>query len=285
MLLRTSETEPRPSHLSVLRRAKRGQGVIDAYSGFTSRQFAQSRSEGGVPVFIPAKNESADLPDTLLSIAAQTDKGESSYAVVVDNGSEDETSEVARKMGAVVIDVPFGRKMAATKAAFDYADEQNIDSLLFTDADTIVVPTWANSMKNRLDAANEGYGSAVFGNSLLWYGEKRYVDAVLSAAKLVRGVRNTLSDNVSPRGHNYGVQLDPEGRIQEEIHRLADDLFAGDDYEIGEALKTSGANVKGAASLSTMVITRNDRVNSLIERISPDYWKNRTVAYEQEYDK
>lgn len=285
MLLRTNEAEPRPSYLSVLRRAKRGQGLIDAYSGFTSRQFAQSRSEGGVPVFIPAKNESADLPDTLLSIAAQTDKGESSYAVVVDNGSEDETTEVARKMGAVVIDVPFGRKMAATKAAFDYADEQNIDSLLFTDADTIVVPTWASSMKERLDAANEGYGSAVFGNSLLWYGEKRYVDAVLSAAKLVRGVRNTLSDNVSPRGHNYGVQLDPEGRIQEEIHRLADDLFAGDDYEIGEALKTSGANVKGAASLSTMVITRNDRVSSLIERISPNYWKNRTVTYEQEYDK
>lgn len=286
LLKRTKDVEygARPSHLSVIRRKKTGQGVIDSFAPFTSDQFRYARQRGGTPVFIPAKNESADLPNTLLSIATNTDKGEGSYAVVVDNGSEDATADVARKMGAVVLEVPFGRKMAATKAAFDYAAENELPNLLFTDADTIVMPTWVQAMRYRLDRANHGEGSAVFGNSLLWYGEKVYVDAVLSAAKLARGIRNVLNDEIVPRGHNYGVQLDPEGRMQEEIHKLADDLFAGDDGHIGNALRDSGANLVGTTSLSTMVITRNDRVNSLIERFSPDYWKNRTASYTREYD-
>lgn len=256
-----------------------GANVVDSYGAFTRSAFsANRRHDGFTPVYITAKNEEDDLPATLLALATQR---EPTFPFVIDNDSEDETAAIGRRMGAEVISVPYGRKMAATKAAVEHASlERQQHPFLLTDADTSPVPTWSGSMSRRLNKADLGTGSAVFGNSLLWLGDNPAADAVLSMAKLVRGARNTITGHIDPRGHNYGVKLDEDGRMRDAISGLDDEIFAGDDWLIYEELVGAGANVVGVNSLKTIVVTRNDRGSTVIGRLNPgEYRRKRDASY------
>jgi glycosyltransferase involved in cell wall biosynthesis len=89
-------------------------------------------------VIIPAYNEESFLPDTLaglhLAMEAVTLQGE---IIVVDNGSTDNTAEVAQKYGATVVPEPF-RQIA--RARNSGAKAANGAFLIFLDADTILPP-------------------------------------------------------------------------------------------------------------------------------------------------
>jgi glycosyltransferase involved in cell wall biosynthesis len=82
-------------------------------------------------VIIPARNEEAPLPGVL----AELPHGVTNLVIVVDNGSTDNTAQVARQGNALVIIEPqagYGRACAAGVAT---ALNQNADVLAFMDAD------------------------------------------------------------------------------------------------------------------------------------------------------
>ncbi len=62
------------------------------------------REQNGLSVVIPALNAAAGLPAALASVAAAALE-----TIVVDGGSSDGTAEIARRLGARVIDAPRGR--------------------------------------------------------------------------------------------------------------------------------------------------------------------------------
>ncbi|MCX6880503.1 MAG: glycosyltransferase family A protein [Verrucomicrobia bacterium] len=93
-----------------------------------------------VSIIIPARNEAHNLPKLLGSIAAQSAKP--LEILVVDDGSSDDTADIARQFGAAVITPPplpdgwRGKTWACHQGAMKARGER----LLFMDADTWFEP-------------------------------------------------------------------------------------------------------------------------------------------------
>jgi len=79
------------------------------------------------------------LPGLLESLRRQTLPRERFEVVVVDNGSRDDGAEVARSLGAVVIEDPVPGRARARNKGVTAADG---DHLAFIDADCIAAPQW-----------------------------------------------------------------------------------------------------------------------------------------------
>ncbi|RMH12844.1 MAG: glycosyltransferase family 2 protein [Gemmatimonadetes bacterium] len=85
-----------------------------------------------VAVLIPALNEAATLPGLLTALA----QSRADRVIVVDNGSTDATSEVARAHGATVVSEPERGYGAACLAGIaQLASQDHPDVLVFLDAD------------------------------------------------------------------------------------------------------------------------------------------------------
>lgn len=99
-------------------------------------------------VVIPALNEAAFLPQTLRALERQTHAP--TEVIVVDNGSEDDTADVARSWGARVLPCPQRGVARARQVGLDAARTEWIAT---TDADSLPSPEWLE----RLSAATPGH--------------------------------------------------------------------------------------------------------------------------------
>lgn len=90
-----------------------------------------------VSILVPARNESQNLPITLPSLLAQE-----AEVTVLDDGSQDDTAELARRLGARVIageGLPTGW-LGKPWACQQLAAQASGDILIFTDADVLWQP-------------------------------------------------------------------------------------------------------------------------------------------------
>jgi glycosyltransferase involved in cell wall biosynthesis len=92
------------------------------------------RARPRVAVLIPALDEEEALPRVLEEIP----RGEVDLVLVVDNGSQDGTAEVARRSGARVVSEPVRGYGRACLAGLRYLLEEDPDRLRLSGADTIV---------------------------------------------------------------------------------------------------------------------------------------------------
>ena len=97
------------------------------------------RPNGGkmkLVIQIPAWNEEAHLPETLASLPREVPGVDEIEVLVIDDGSDDQTAEVARSSGARVVRLPVHRGLAVAFAAgIDAALERGADVIVNTDAD------------------------------------------------------------------------------------------------------------------------------------------------------
>ncbi len=95
-----------------------------------------SRSEqsvGPAVLIIPAYNEAKNLPDVLARVA-EIDSG--CEVVVIDDGSQDSTGDIAARAGATVLRHPFNLGYgAALQTGYKYALERNAVLVVQMDAD------------------------------------------------------------------------------------------------------------------------------------------------------
>jgi 4,4'-diaponeurosporenoate glycosyltransferase len=105
-----------------------------------------------ISVIIPARNEERTLPLLLSSLAAQERKADE--IIVVDDGSEDATAEVAARLGARV--VPARSKpddwMGKPWACWQGAQAASGDLFVFLDADTTLAPRGLAALADALAA-------------------------------------------------------------------------------------------------------------------------------------
>jgi GT2 family glycosyltransferase len=92
----------------------------------------------GLTVVIPAYNAAGSLGDTLAALDAQTIGRHAFAVIVVDDGSADDTADVAARFGAAVIRQPNAGPAAARNAGARAAAD--CDILVFTDADCAPAP-------------------------------------------------------------------------------------------------------------------------------------------------
>lgn len=106
-------------------------------------------------IVIPAYNAERTLARALTALA--TEKPLGSEVIVVDNGSEDATADVARTFGATVLQVePAGLVGRARNCGWDAASG---DVVVFLDADALVGPGWADGLRR----ATAEYPGAIIG--------------------------------------------------------------------------------------------------------------------------
>ncbi len=105
-------------------------------------------------VVIPVVDEAALLARTLASIGADTKDVD---VIVVDGGSEDESRAVASRYGAFVLPSPVRQRAAQMNLGAQHAQGS---VLVFLHADTILPPSWLETVRRTLAARPACVGGA-----------------------------------------------------------------------------------------------------------------------------
>lgn len=243
-------------------------------------------SENGVPVVIAARNEEANIAQLLASLAENAKQdGAEVRPIVVENGSEDRTAEIARRMGALVLHSE-AFKLAALKEGVGFLrSEDKLDQpVLFTDADSIVAPTWVNAMANAVEGSELAMAG---GRSTLDHGPSKISDMVGRLALRFEDMARRIGKKPAvARGDNTALNF---ANNQEAI-----DWYLGQDsrrmvYEddaIGQEFVARGAKFVRMLGHDAVVSSLGDRYVSLKERLrivrkGGDEWLFK--KYEEEY--
>ncbi|MCK5329289.1 MAG: glycosyltransferase family 2 protein, partial [Candidatus Latescibacteria bacterium] len=84
-------------------------------------------------IIIPAYNEAASIREVILGLKASVPHAD---VLVINDGSRDNTSEIARKEGAMVLDLPFNMGIgAAVQTGFLFAEQRGYDAAVQVDGD------------------------------------------------------------------------------------------------------------------------------------------------------
>ena len=96
----------------------------------------------GVSIVVPARDAARTLTHVLDALVGELDPGDE--LIVVDNGSVDDTVELARRASATVIEaLPAGSVGLARNRGWDAATR---DVVVFLDADAVVLPGWRRGL-------------------------------------------------------------------------------------------------------------------------------------------
>lgn len=175
-----------------------------------------------VSVVIPSLNDAEMLRHCLAALDAQTRPADE--VIVVDNGSTDDTSQVAEAWGARVVHEPVRGVLRATAAGLDAARGEIIGRL---DADSRPDPSWVARLEQRFDIdptldAITGNGWFYGGNGF-WHfvGRYCYIGGYLFLFRVVLG-RMPLF------GSNFAIRRAMWRTIRDRVHvndpRTHDDL-------------------------------------------------------------
>lgn len=154
-----------------------------------------------VAAIIPAYNEERTVADVVRATLAS---GVADEVIVVDDGSEDATAEVARRAGARVVSLPHNRgKGAAMKAG---AIESDAEVLIFLDAD--LTGLCRDHLVCLLDpVVNEGYDMSVgvFDEGRFTTDMAQKIAPFLSGQRAMR--RSIIVDLPQVERTGYGVEV------------------------------------------------------------------------------
>jgi glycosyltransferase involved in cell wall biosynthesis len=108
-------------------------------------------------IVIPAFNEAANILSVLDEISLSTPQLD---VLVVDDGSTDNTFELASEFGVTVLRLPFNLGVgAAMRLGFKYASQNGYESVVQVDADGQHVPREIDSLISKLDRFDVVIGS------------------------------------------------------------------------------------------------------------------------------
>jgi glycosyltransferase involved in cell wall biosynthesis len=175
-----------------------------------------------ISVVIPSLNDAEMLAECLRALAAQSRVPDE--IVVVDNGSTDNTAEVARAGGARVVTETLRGTMPATSAGLDTATGDVIGRL---DADSVPPTDWVERIEQAfttdpglaaLTGPGNFYGRSRFKN---WVGQNVYIAGYFWFMKLLLGHPPLF-------GSNLALSREAWQRLRLTVHRelreLHDDL-------------------------------------------------------------
>lgn len=175
-----------------------------------------------ISVVIPSLNDARMLEHCLAALARQTRQPDE--IIVVDNGSTDDTAEVARTAGARVVTEPRRGVLRATAAGFDAARGDILGRL---DADSRPASDWMARLEERFGADPTLFGLTgpgdFYGCGPAWrfIGKNIYIGGYYWFMKLFLGQVPFFGSNMAMRREAWS---DLRPRIHRENPRVHDDL-------------------------------------------------------------
>ena len=185
---------------------------------------ARLATVGTISVIVPCLNDAGFLAACLEALALQTRPADE--IIVVDNGSTDATTAVARAAGARIVVEPVRGIWPATAAGFDAASG---DLLARLDADSVPARDWLAEVERRMSAADRptavtGSGQFYGGNAVLrWIARNIYLGAYFNLIGAVLGHPPVF-------GSNYAMRADAWAVLREIVHRDRADVH--DDLDL-----------------------------------------------------
>ena len=207
---------------------------------------ARSGQAPTVSVVIPVRDDADLLRRCLQALAQQTLAP--LEVIVVDNGSHDETADVAREAGAVLVRQPETGVLAASAAGYDVAIG---DILARLDADCVPAADWIQAV---VDAFADPAVAAVTGGAHLVEGPAR-LRRLVPAAYLTAyfAVLTVTLGHVPLFGSNMAMRRYAWSDVSAEVHRhdelVHDDLDIA--FHLGEAHR-----IRYASDLSVGISAR-----------------------------
>jgi len=142
----------------------------------------------GVSLIIPVKNDADRLRRCLNRIRKQT--LQPNQIIVVDGHSSDNTAQVARDLGAIVLFEEFGTRAAACQVGVDASTNPIV---AFTDADCLPDSMWLERLRDSLTDGLAGVGGRVVNEGETYWekGVNLALDTLVGSANSIQG-RNYL---------------------------------------------------------------------------------------------
>ncbi|MDQ2671121.1 MAG: glycosyltransferase family 2 protein [Gemmatimonadota bacterium] len=208
------------------------------------------RSVDRLLVVVPAWNEAASVSGVVAEVRAAVPQAE---CLVVDDGSSDDTAELARAAGARVLRLPYNLGVGgAMRAGFRYARDRGYSTVVQVDADGQHDPRDIPALVASLDEADIVIGSRFAGAGGYGVrGPRRWAMHVLAWA-LSSVARRRLSDVTSgfkasgPRAVRLFAQTYPAEYLGDTVEALVIAARAG--LRIGELPVQMRERLAGAPS-------------------------------------
>src|SRR5690554_5552712 len=201
-------------------------------------------------IIIPALNEEEHLPSCLASLNAQSYPRDRFEIIVVDNGSSDDTHNIARRLSDHVFlkpDVNVGgvRNFGAEKSKGDI--------LIFTDADCLFHPRWLED--GALNIKSEP--DTVFGGGIISGDDSNWIQKYWTLNTTERSVqqRSLMGSCIFITKSNFLL-----------AGRFPEDITSGEDTELSEKCMKSGLKVKISPKLSIIHMGTPKNLTDFIKR-------------------
>ncbi len=203
---------------------------------------------------LPALNESKNIARTISSIRTQCDSHEDfTYEILlVDNGSTDNTVNIANNMGANVYSVPNSTIAGLRNYG---ADEATGDVLIFLDADIQLTPDWSNAISDTISeissAPEQISGSHVIPpeNNNLFH--KYWFSAIASEPDTA---------------HIGSAHMIIEKKFFKRLDGFDPNLVTSEDYDICQRAKANGGKVVNNRDLKVIHPDFPRKLDSFIRR-------------------
>jgi len=232
-------------------------------------------------VMVCARNESKRLPCLMSGLAKQV---QGVNVFVVDNGSSDETAELAKNLGATVISEKKEGLINALISGFKYFAQKPIqpNTILLTDADCLPVPTWSEDM-NRVAhrVLDHNVGGQIFA-PFLFQGSLTK-DLIRSAVAVTIDARYWLKGKSRAKGANGLLLTDNQKGILNTLSQPSEkNIITGTDGYIHDQVLACGGKGYFNFSLKSIVITDGCRYKSLLDLFNTFLFpKHREVLYQE----
>jgi len=146
-------------------------------------------------VAIPAWNESGSIVAVIAKVREHRPDAD---ILVVNDGSTDDTAQLAKTAGATVVTLPFNVGVGgAMRTAFLYAKREGYEAMVQVDADGQHDPADLDRVIDGLGEADVVVGTRFHADSMYFVGGPRRWAMVLLSKSLTRMNRGTISDPTS----------------------------------------------------------------------------------------